>query len=53
MAFGVGSVFQESAKSGVSSSFLPEKMRNPVSEIRCQFIILARKDELTPDYAKR
>ena len=32
-------------KSGVSSSFLPEKG----GEIRCQFIILARKDELTPD----
>ena len=30
-------------KSGVSSSFW---------EIRCQFIILARKDELTPDYAQ-
>ena len=22
-------------------------------EIRCQFIILARKDELTPDYERR
>ena len=43
-------------KSGVSSSFLAEIRcqfgGNPVSaEIRCQFIILARKDELTPDYA--
>src|SRR5271157_3145783 len=26
--------------------------RNPVPEIRCQFIILARKDEPTPDYAQ-
>ena len=24
-----------------------------MSEIRCQFIILAQKDEPTPDYAKR
>jgi len=31
-------------KSGVSSSFLSGKF----GEIRCQFIILARKDELTP-----
>ena len=31
-------------KSGVSSSFW--------GEIRCQFIILARKDELTPDFLK-
>ncbi len=50
-----------SKESGVGSSFLPEKSRNPVSvhhscpkrwfkEIRCQIIILARKDEPTPDY---
>ena len=32
-------------KSGVSSSFLPGK-----EEIRCQFIILVRKGEPTPDY---
>ncbi len=49
-------------KSGVSSSFLPEKVnRHRITltaaagvvasgEIRCQFIILARKDERTPDY---
>ena len=29
----------------------PERV--PEKEIRCRFIILARKDELTPDYAKR
>ena len=40
---GVSSSFLPELKSGVSSSFLPE--------IRCQFIILARKDELTPGYA--
>ena len=41
---------QRGKKSGVSSSFLPEKMKE---EIRCQFIILARKDEPTPDDAKK
>ena len=34
-------------KSGVGSSFLPEK-----GEIRCRFIILARKDDPTPDYVR-
>ena len=29
----------------------PERV--PEKEIRCRFIILARKDEPTPDYAKR
>ena len=37
-------------KSGFSSSFLPEK-KSGAKEIRCRFIILARKDEPTPDYA--
>ena len=44
-------------KSGVSASFLPKKMNRHritrpkrCAEIRCQFTILARKDEPTPDF---
>ena len=64
---GVSSSFLPGEKSGVSSSGGKSGVssnpvsRNPVSvhqggnpgsrEIRCQFIILARKDEPTPDYA--
>ncbi len=43
-------------KSGVNSSFLPEKRKRhriTREEIRCQFIILARKEEATPDYARK
>ena len=43
-------------KSGVGSSFLPEKTNghriSRRNEIGCRFIILARKDERTPDFSK-
>ena len=36
-----------------SPRYLQCRVANILSEIRCQFIILARKDEPTPDYALR
>ena len=46
------SVHHSQGKSGVSSSFSGE-IRCQLGEIPCQFIILARKDELTPDLTRR
>ena len=62
---GVSSPFLPAGKSGVMGNPVSVRHRrgnpgrgNPVSvrhscpgEIRCQFVILARKDEATPDYA--
>jgi hypothetical protein len=41
------------SSSSSSSSFLPEGAEIRGAEIRCQFTILARKDEPTPDYPFR